>query len=100
MRTLRFIALASIVAALLILPAANRTVHSVVQTQTQQADQANVAKTTDSTYTSFSFKELCTTNTSSRGFTVQTSFLHDKSFRPASLPTRRSIQQMKGSNHG
>jgi len=54
MRTLRFIALASIVAALLILPAANRTVHSVVQTQTQQADQANVAKTTDSTYTTFS----------------------------------------------
>ena len=50
MRALRFIALAVILAALLILPATNRTVHSVAGTQ--EADQANVAKTTDSTYTS------------------------------------------------
>src|SRR5215510_540750 len=49
MRALRFIVLAAILAALLILPAANRTVQSVA---TQQADQANVAKTTDSTWTS------------------------------------------------
>src|SRR5215216_7771310 len=48
MRVLRFIALVLIVAALLILPAANRTVQSVGET----ADQANVAKTTDSTWTS------------------------------------------------
>ena len=50
MRALRFIALAVILAALLILPATNRTVDSVAGTQ--EADQANVAKTTDSTYTS------------------------------------------------
>ena len=50
MRALRFIVLAVILAALLILPATNRTVHSVAGTQ--EADQANVAKTTDSTWTS------------------------------------------------
>ncbi len=50
MRALRFIALAVTLAALLILPATNRTVHSVAGTQ--EADQANVAKTTDSTWTS------------------------------------------------
>ena len=50
MRALRFIALAVSLAALFILPATNRTVHSVAGTQ--DADQANVAKTTDSTYTS------------------------------------------------
>ena len=48
MRALRFIALAVILAALLILPATNRSVQSVGQ---QQADQANVAATTDATYT-------------------------------------------------
>src|SRR5262249_22422547 len=53
MGALRFIPLAVILAALLILPATNRTVHSVAATQqAQQADQANVAKTTDSTWTS------------------------------------------------
>jgi len=50
MRALRFIALAVSLAALFILPATNRTVLSVAGTQ--EADQANVAKTTDSTYTS------------------------------------------------
>ena len=50
MRALRFIALAVILAALLILPATNRTVQSIAGTQ--EADQANVAKTTDSTWTS------------------------------------------------
>src|ERR1043165_8274827 len=50
MRALRFFAVAVSLAALFILPATNRTVHSV--TGTQEADQANVAKTTDSTYTS------------------------------------------------
>ena len=49
MRALRFLLLAAVLAALLILPAANRTVQSVAQ---QQADQANVAATTDATYTS------------------------------------------------
>ena len=49
MRALRFLALAVILAALLSLPATNRTVHSVAGAQ--EADQANVAKTTDSTYT-------------------------------------------------
>ena len=49
MRALRYIALAVSLAALFILPATNRTVLSVAGTQ--QADQANVAKTTDSTYT-------------------------------------------------
>src|SRR5215218_5479567 len=48
MKVLRFIALVLILAALLILPAANRTVQSVGET----ADQANVAKTTDATWTS------------------------------------------------
>ena len=50
MRALRFIALAVTLAAVLILPATNRTVHSVAGTQ--QADQANVAATTDATWTS------------------------------------------------
>ena len=53
MSALRFIALAVILAALLILPAINRTVPTVtaaLQTK-QEADQANVAKTPDSTYT-------------------------------------------------
>ena len=49
MKALRFLALAAVLAALLILPAANRTVQSVAQ---QQADQANVAATADATYTS------------------------------------------------
>jgi len=50
MRALRLIVLAAILAALLILPASNRTVQSFGDTL--QADQANVAKTTDSTWTS------------------------------------------------
>jgi CxxC motif-containing protein (DUF1111 family) len=50
MKALRLIALAIVLAGLLILPATNRTVHSVAGTQ--EADQANVAKTTDSTWTS------------------------------------------------
>ena len=49
MRSLRFIFLFLIFAALLILPVANQTVQSVVQ---QQADQANVASSIDATYTS------------------------------------------------
>ena len=49
MRALRFLALAVTLAALFILPATNQTVHSVAGTQ--EADQANVAKTTDSTWT-------------------------------------------------
>lgn len=49
MRAFRFIVLAAILAALLILPSTNRTVQSVA---VQQADQANVAATTDATYTS------------------------------------------------
>src|SRR5215203_7330022 len=48
MKALRFIALILTVAVLLILPAANRTVQSVGET----ADQANIAKTTDATWTS------------------------------------------------
>jgi CxxC motif-containing protein (DUF1111 family) len=48
MRALRLIAIVLMLAALLILPAANRTVQSVAQ---QQADQANVAATTDATWT-------------------------------------------------
>ncbi|HEV7397195.1 MAG TPA: ankyrin repeat domain-containing protein [Pyrinomonadaceae bacterium] len=39
------------------------------------------------------FKQLCTPNPSRLGFTVQTSFLPDKSSEPQSLPTRRSIEQ-------
>ena len=50
MRALKFMALAAMLtAALLILPATNRTVQSFGE---QVADQANVAKTTDSTWTS------------------------------------------------
>src|SRR5215212_7497755 len=49
MRALRFIVLAATVAALLILPATNRTVQSVAQLA---ADQANIAATTDATWTS------------------------------------------------
>src|SRR6185503_13898338 len=49
MRALRFLLLAAVLAALLILPAANRTVQSFV---IQQADQANRAASTDATYTS------------------------------------------------
>jgi CxxC motif-containing protein (DUF1111 family) len=49
MKALRFIALALILAALLMLPATHRTAQSVGQTD---ADQANVAKTTDATWTS------------------------------------------------
>src|SRR5215213_4647342 len=54
MRALRFITLAVILAALLILPASSRTIPGVtVAFQTkQEADQANVAKTTDATWTS------------------------------------------------
>jgi CxxC motif-containing protein (DUF1111 family) len=49
---MRFIALAVILAALLILPATNRIPSATAAFQTtQEADQANVAKTTDSTYT-------------------------------------------------
>src|SRR5215213_1924477 len=54
MRALRFITLAVILAALLILPASSRTIPGVTaafQTK-QEADQANVAKTTDATWTS------------------------------------------------
>lgn len=50
MRALRFFALVLVLAALLILPAMNRTAHSVGEILA--ADQANVAKTTDSTWTS------------------------------------------------
>jgi len=49
MSALRLLALAVILAALLLLPATNRTVQSVAGTQ--EADQANVAKTTDATWT-------------------------------------------------
>jgi hypothetical protein len=49
MKALRFLVLATVLAALLILPGTNRTVQSVAQ---QQADQANVAATTDATWTS------------------------------------------------
>jgi len=49
MRALRFIVLVLFVAAFLILPAANRTVHSGADGQA--ADQANVAKTSDATWT-------------------------------------------------
>jgi len=54
MRALRFLGLAVILAALLILPATTRTVPSVTAAfqTTQEADQANVAKTSDATYTS------------------------------------------------
>lgn len=48
MRALRFIAIAVTLAALLILPATNRTVQSVVQ---ESADQANRASTIDATWT-------------------------------------------------
>lgn len=48
MRALRFILLAAVLLALL-MPATNRTAQSVGETQ--EADQANVAKTTDSTWT-------------------------------------------------
>lgn len=48
MRSLRFIFLLLVSAALLALPAANRTVHSVTQ---EIADQANRAATTDATWT-------------------------------------------------
>src|SRR5215212_7832841 len=54
MKGLRLIALGVIFAALLMLPASNRTVHSLAgafQT-TEKADEANVAKTTDATWTS------------------------------------------------
>jgi len=48
MKVFRFIALTAILATLFILPGANRSVQSFV---VQQADQANVAATTDATYT-------------------------------------------------
>jgi len=54
MRALSFIASAVILAALLILPATDRTIPAVnaaLQTK-QEADQANVARTTDATWTS------------------------------------------------
>src|SRR5215203_5508976 len=50
MRALRFIVLVLFLAGLLILPVANRPVQSVGGTLA--ADQANVAKTTDATWTS------------------------------------------------
>jgi CxxC motif-containing protein (DUF1111 family) len=50
MRSLRFVVLVLVLAAFLITSAANRTVHSVAQGL--EADQANVAKTTDATWTS------------------------------------------------
>src|SRR4026208_283215 len=50
MSSLRFIFLLTIFAALLVLPAANRTVHSVAQ-HTQVADEANRAATTDASWT-------------------------------------------------
>ena len=49
MKTFRFLVLVAILAALLVLPSTNRSVQSVAL---QQADQANVAATTDATYTS------------------------------------------------
>src|ERR1044072_10039786 len=50
MKALRFIALPARLAALLILPATNRTVYSVFQEQDLAADQANVATIDDATY--------------------------------------------------
>ena len=50
MRVLRLIAIPAVLAALLILPATNRTVHSVVQEQDLAADQANVASVDDATF--------------------------------------------------
>lgn len=53
MRALRFIALGLILAALfIVLPATNRTVQSIVQTQELAADEANVAATEDASYIS------------------------------------------------
>jgi hypothetical protein len=49
MKALRFLALAAVLAALLILPGTNRSVQSFV---IQQADQANRAASTDATYSS------------------------------------------------
>ena len=54
MGALRFIALAVILAAFLILPATNPTVHSFYQEPELAADQANVAATEDATFTTAS----------------------------------------------
>jgi len=75
MRALRFIALAVTLAGLLILPATNRTVHSVAGTQ--EADQANVAKTTDSTYTSGSVDLEGVAEDDTTTFTFSTTELPD-----------------------
>ena len=67
MKSLRVMLLLLTGAALLILPAANRTVHSVAQ---QVADQANVAKTTDATWTpgSVDLEGVSTTDESTFAF--------------------------------
>jgi len=69
MRALRFILLAATLAALLILPATNRSVQSVVM---QQADQANMAASTDATYTSGSvdLEGVSETDTTTFDFTA------------------------------
>jgi hypothetical protein len=70
MRSLRFIFLFAICAALLVLPAANRTVQSVAQ---QTADQANVAATTDATWApdSVDLEGVSTTDTTTYSFSAK-----------------------------
>jgi len=75
MKALRFLALAVTLAALLILPVTNQTVHSVAGTQ--EADQANVAKTTDSTYTSGSVDLEGVAEDDTTTFTFSTTELPD-----------------------
>ena len=72
MRNLRFILLLSMLATLLVLPAANRTVHSVAQ-QTAAADQANVAATTDATWTdgSVDLEGVSTTDDTTYSFSAK-----------------------------
>ena len=70
MRVFRFIVFATILAALLILPAVNRTVQSVAAPG--EADQANVAKTTDSTWTSGSVDLEGVAETDTTTFTFST----------------------------
>jgi CxxC motif-containing protein (DUF1111 family) len=69
MRALRFIALALTLAALLMVCAANNPVQSVGQAQ---ADQANVAKTTDATWTSGSVDLEGVSETDDTTFTFST----------------------------
>ena len=74
MRGLRLVVLLLIVAAFLILPAANRTVHSFApQVATQQADQANVAATTDATWTpgSVDLEGVSTTDDTTYSFFIK-----------------------------